>query len=269
MTNVTPSCSGCNGSFEIETYQNEAIEYDNEIWHRLCAFAENPAIERIETAYRCPDCHVLSKWRPSDTVGSLRICPDCGNKYHPTFPKCSGCNKSFDRPLYEHMAIEHKGDIWHQACAYIDDPTINRMASEYECPNCSASIEWDRLPELNHRFCPECETEFFENPDYPTCPGCNHSFDQAVYEYEAIEYDGDVWHIGCACDDHPEVEWVEPAYLCPNCKAFSKWHVKGSGESQRICHGCTVSFTGVRTFEDVGYEGPIDDCEGMLPRSMQ
>lgn len=94
--------------------------------------------------------------------------------------------------------------------------------------------------------------------DFPVCPGCGREFDQATLEYIGVEYNGDTWHIECACEDHPEFEQDTPRY-CPNCWAFSPWHQKGTPTTARICHGCGRRFKETSTKTEV-----LDETGGSL-----
>ena len=83
--------------------------------------------------------------------------------------------------------------------------------------------------------------------DAPICPGCDEELPPPVREYKGIGYRGALWHIGCAAADDDGFETATPRY-CPNCWGFSKWRpVDAEDETQRLCDGCGVSFSGTET----------------------
>jgi len=94
--------------------------------------------------------------------------------------------------------------------------------------------------------------------DHPECPGCGGLLGPAALEYCAVEYDGDTWHVDCACEDHPEFTRETPRY-CPNCYAFSPWHRDGTPPTARRCHGCGWRFKNTPTKDEV-----LDETGGVL-----
>jgi hypothetical protein len=83
--------------------------------------------------------------------------------------------------------------------------------------------------------------EFNIIADRPICPGCERELHQPELEYTCRKFGGETWHIDCACEESDAASRETPRY-CPSCYAFSPWHIDGTDETARLCHGCGATF---------------------------
>lgn len=74
-------CPGCGDRLPEPSVPYGKVEYDGEIWHRECAYADSDSVERVETARRCQNCDGESKWHPKDAPEDVRLCYTCGARF--------------------------------------------------------------------------------------------------------------------------------------------------------------------------------------------
>ena len=71
-------CPGCNREIGDPHGQPDVIDHAGAFWHRVCRFAARDDIDRVGTAFRCPECGSESRWRPDAGPATARCCPTCG-----------------------------------------------------------------------------------------------------------------------------------------------------------------------------------------------